>query len=408
MRKEILSNLILLCAILLFGVGCGDDDGGGGPAMSVNVSPHSASIEIGRTISIEAEVSGGSSGAVDWYVNDMYGGSSVVGTITQTNPATYTAPGSVPSPEVVVVKAVSQDDASEMDNCTVTITFTVVHVSAAQGSDETGTGAITDPVKSITRGLEIAQAGMTVLVASGTYDVANGEVFPIALTDSIALVGQDRDATIISGHSETSGFYDAVTLSGDRCAFRKFRVIHEGAPAGIWAIVVSVYDTCRNAHIDSMMILESFSTVALRITGAEGTIVENCVFSHVGDPLYRGIEDISDASGTVVRNCAVTGFYYGIFFNSFSDALVEGCTLESNAHGLYLCCLADPDDKPNPDLGGGARGSAGGNVIVSSTVCGLTNLTPNTVYAKFNTWSNDPPIDGVDFCNDSTGEVIWE
>jgi hypothetical protein len=185
--------------------------------------------------------------------------------------------------------------------------------------------------------------------------------FPIALTDSIAVVGEDWEATVISAHAEEGeSFYEAVTLSGDRCSFRKFRVIHEGAPTGIWTVVVRVKDTCSNAQIDSVMIVESVSTAALRVDGANSTVVENCLLSQGGSPSDRGMELVFNENGTLVRNCTVIGFSLGMFFNYPSDALVEYCTLENNGHGFYLCCLDDPNSKPNPDLGGGARGSAGG------------------------------------------------
>jgi hypothetical protein len=161
--------------------------------------------------------------------------------------------------------------------------------------------------------------------------------FPIALTDSIAVVGEDWEATVISAHAEEGeSFYEAVTLSGDRCSFRKFRVIHEGAPTGIWTVVVRVKDTCSNAQIDSVMIVESVSTAALRVDGANSTVVENCLLSQGGSPSDRGMELVFNENGTLVRNCTVIGFSLGMFF------------------------LDDPNSKPNPDLGGGARGSAGG------------------------------------------------
>jgi hypothetical protein len=63
---------------------------------------------------------------------------------------------------------------------------------------------------------------------------------------------------------------------------------------------------------------------------------------------------------------------------------------------------------PNPDLGGGARDCAGGNTIRGNTDYGIDNQSTNTIFAKFNTWENDPPVDGVDFRNVDTGTVVWE
>jgi hypothetical protein len=75
---------------------------------------------------------------------------------------------------------------------------------------------------------------------------------------------------------------------------------------------------------------------------------------------------------------------------------------------LQLCCYQDDEHNANPDLGGGARGSAGGNTIRNNIECGIYNQTYSVIYAKFNTWTNDPPVAGVDYCNTSTGGVIVE
>ena len=109
----------------------------------------------------------------------------------------------------------------------------------------------------------------------------------------------------------------------------------------------------------------------------------------------------------------MTGFHNGgsgtaIFFNRSSDALVEGCTIEDNGWGFYLCCDSDPTSNPVPDLGGGARGGAGGNTIRNNDTCGLYSASTNDVYAKYNTWTNDPPVDGEDYCIAETGDIIVE
>ena len=62
----------------------------------------------------------------------------------------------------------------------------------------------------------------------------------------------------------------------------------------------------------------------------------------------------------------------------------------------------------NPDFGGGARGSAGGNIIRNNSECGLSIELDHPVFAKFNTWTNDPPVAGEDYCVVGDGGVIVE
>jgi hypothetical protein len=182
----------LVCAF----VGCGGDDGGGGPkpVESVTVSPDSMVVEVCCTAAITATVVGGKTKAVDWYVNHLLGGDSELGTITQTNPATYTAPGIIPSAETLRIFAVSQEDNTKADTCRFDVEFSVIHVDGSSGNDETGTGTIVLPVKTIARGLELTVAGKTVEVAAGTYLEHDLEMTRGAVLRSLS--GDPLDVTI--------------------------------------------------------------------------------------------------------------------------------------------------------------------------------------------------------------------
>ena len=203
----------------------------------------------GGTRVITATVIEGGSDDVLWYVNDIMGGNATVGTVTQTNPttytapstlpnpATYTAPDEVPMPDSVRVVAVARDNAAESDTCVVKVVMTTIHVDAGTGSDDTGVG---------------------------------------------------------------------MRFSGN------------------------------------------------------------------------------------------------------SDALLEGCTIEDNGTGIYLCCYQSATHNPVPDLGGGARGSTGGNTIRNNDTCGLESYSGADIFARYNTWANDPPLEGEDFCVGGTGDIIVE
>ena len=65
-------------------------------------------------------------------------------------------------------------------------------------------------------------------------------------------------------------------------------------------------------------------------------------------------------------------------------------------------------DETNPDFGGGALGSLGGNSFASNLSTGLRNSTLHTIFARFNTWTNDPPVDGTDYVNSRGGNIITE
>ena len=126
-----MKKLMMLYALLALGlVSCGG--GGGGnpppPPVSVSISPTTASVEIGNTAQFTATVQNTSNRAVTWLVNDVAGGNATVGTISASG--LYAAPATVPNPNSVTVKAVSQADATKSASATVTITL-IITISIA-------------------------------------------------------------------------------------------------------------------------------------------------------------------------------------------------------------------------------------------------------------------------------------
>lgn len=74
----------------------------GAPAVSVNVSPTSASVDTGAAATFSATVTNGT-GPVTWSVDGVNGGNQTVGTISSAG--VYTAPAHVPAGGVVTVRA---------------------------------------------------------------------------------------------------------------------------------------------------------------------------------------------------------------------------------------------------------------------------------------------------------------
>jgi hypothetical protein len=88
-------------------------------AVTVTVSPVTASVRISRTRQFAATVQNTSNTAVTWKVNGIAGGSSTVGTVSVAG--LYRAPSAVPSPASVTVSATSAADPSATGTATVTV-----------------------------------------------------------------------------------------------------------------------------------------------------------------------------------------------------------------------------------------------------------------------------------------------
>lgn len=89
------------------------------PPVTVAVSPATATVPLGATQAFAAAVSGTNNTGVLWSVNGTVGGSSTVGTITESG--IYTAPSALPSSVTVTVRAVSVVSATSSGQSTVTL-----------------------------------------------------------------------------------------------------------------------------------------------------------------------------------------------------------------------------------------------------------------------------------------------
>jgi hypothetical protein len=91
----------------------------GTAAISVTISPTSASVKRRATQQFTAAVQNTTDQRVTWYVNNVAGGNTTVGRVSSTG--LYTAPSAVPLPATVTVKAVSVADATKSASANVTV-----------------------------------------------------------------------------------------------------------------------------------------------------------------------------------------------------------------------------------------------------------------------------------------------
>ena len=90
------------------------------PAVSISITPASATVRTGRTKPFTAAVKNTSNTAVIWKVNGIAGGNAAVGTISTSG--LYKAPNVVPNPATVAVSATAAADTSKTASASVTVT----------------------------------------------------------------------------------------------------------------------------------------------------------------------------------------------------------------------------------------------------------------------------------------------
>jgi hypothetical protein len=81
-----------------------------------------------------------------------------------------------------------------------------IYVDAHTGSDTTGNGSMTKPYKTLTKAVEVLVAsksvspsGVTITMASGDYNVANGEKFPIVIPKNVTITGSNFASGLAGG-----------------------------------------------------------------------------------------------------------------------------------------------------------------------------------------------------------------
>jgi hypothetical protein len=118
---------LALMALLILGTCLSACGGGGGGsagdraprALRIVISPTSATVVPGATKHFDATVLNANNSGLIWSVSDENGGDATVGTISDSG--VYRAPDTVPTPDVVTIRATSREDSSKSASARVKI-----------------------------------------------------------------------------------------------------------------------------------------------------------------------------------------------------------------------------------------------------------------------------------------------
>ncbi len=236
----------------------------------------------------------------------------------------------------------------------------VIQVNASNG-DDTNSGTVNAPFKTITHALSVATVGNTINVDPGTYDASNGETFPLVVPTGVTLqnTGGLPDNTIIRGGvasadpSVTVEVQQQANLSG-------FTVENDQASSG--------------------------TTIGVRITGSTAEVRNNIITGVITGGTSDGIVVETGGQQILADNDIKNHNGGGIVFNSASNPRVENNRVTANQVGVRFASII------GADLGGGSAGSTGGNQIYCNTTADISYEDGvNGIDAQNNQWDHSPP-----------------
>ena len=341
------------------------------PKVTVTLSPPSVKVLVGTTQDFSATIVGAPNQDATWYVNNVLGGNSTLGTITNdgTNQATYTAPASAPSPAAVTIKAVSTPDSNAFGSATVTIVSgTVVDISpttaTVQETDQNGNCSSTCNVE--------FTATVTGLANTSLQWYANGEL--------------DGDPTIngtITPLSDTTANYTAPNTL-------------PGSPVIVTAVAVD----------------GTVSNQAMVTVTAPKQTPPSIDISPLNPPVPPG--------GTVSFSAALQNNGTDDVVNWTLSGPAAGCTPEVcgslsplQTNGEPTTYTAPPTVPPNPNVTVTATADVSPHPQASTTITigfatATISISPATLTAVAGSGSSNPFVATVQNVDPNSTEVVWQ
>lgn len=188
------------------------------------------------------------------------------------------------------------------------------------GADPLDEGSAHSPFGSITEAVAASQEGDTIVVDAGTYNEDTGEVYPIYLEHSLAIIGRGADKTLVQITQSYAPFSFIFEYTANQLRFLVVDgIAFEGSLHSMGAIFGPIVDKA---------------------------VVRNCSFTHLDEGCLNDIEKagLEPSSSIEIVGNEAKGWdefdcFYGYFYFSFAydydKVYMLDNELSDNYHALY-------------------------------------------------------------------------
>ena len=274
-------------------------------------------------------------------------------------------------------------------------------------------GSFNYPFTSIAKGVQSAKEGATIIVRPGTYRemeirMKRGQRLQGSGAENTIIERAGHDLIILASGCEVSGFYIKSQWSGTFLGpaiygenVENIKVYNNKFyyPDGSSIFLESSSGSIINNHLNK---IHCGKCQDLKI---ESNTIEGIkkVFSGI---ITYGIGILIASSSPIIRDNYIHNCDIGIDISTIegvpSSPVIYNNKIENNkSYGMWIRPFPS-----EPDLGGGKKGSPGGNIIRNNGKWDLLNESPSEIYAQHNSWthSTEEEIDRYDICDDDEGK----
>ena len=287
----------------------------GAQAISVIVSPPSASLQPNGAKQFEAKAHGSTDAAVTWLVNGVRGGTPSTGVISEGG--LYTAPADVAKPLAVTVEATAAAAPTATGEASVAVAAVTnrgqtYYVAAAGNDDNPGTAS--KPWRHIQHAVETAPSGSTILVHGGVYNelvtITRSGFGPGGFTSLEAVAGQTPviDGAGLGIPNAQNGLITIDNASYIRIVGFEIRnyVSHDAAvPIGVYVEGAGSYIELLSNHIHNIATTLGASAadaLGVAIYGTKATPISQLIIDgNELDDLTLGYSESLSLSGNVTE-----------------------------------------------------------------------------------------------------------
>jgi len=205
-----------------------------------------------------------------------------------------------------------------------------VYVNAVSGNDASGDGTAGNPYKSITKALTDSNVGATgkIFVATGTYNIANGETFPIQIPANVTLEGTGPNAASV-GISGGATNVTVVTLAVGS-TIKKVQVQNTDPTGTTRAVLIVGGTNGAPATVDAVNVIGSGASAGHGISVNTSGLTFAVTGSTINAPASDGINiALANTTATITQNTFATGGSTAVHLATAAGA-GTGVTLRSN------------------------------------------------------------------------------